>query len=127
LPKNASIHWVNTKSQYKPFVIVRPQDNPVWDIYAGEPRRDVSMFPWWNHWPTAQKPSDGRYAVDSDLASHSFLSHCRWGPCAQTEDSMTKIMLDGLTDKSAAELVPMAKSWSTPLLSSVTGVMPMSR
>jgi predicted nucleic acid-binding Zn-ribbon protein len=114
LPKNANIHWVNTKSEYKPFVAVSPDSDPVWDIYAHELRRDISMFPWWNHWPTAQKPSDGRYAWDSDLASHSSLSHCHWKPYSQTEDSMTKIMLNGLTAKSAARLVPLAKSWSRP-------------
>jgi hypothetical protein len=113
-PKGANIHWVNTKSQYKPLVIVSPDSDPFFDIYAGELRRDVSMFPWWNHWPTAQKPSDGRYAMDSDLASHSSLSHCNWKPYSQTENSMTKIMLNGLTDKSAAALVPLAKSWSKP-------------
>ena len=114
LPKNANIHWVNTKSEYKPFVAVSPDSEPVWDIYAHELRRDVSMFPWWNHWPTAQKPSDGRYAWDSDLASHSSLSHCNWKAYSQTEESMTKIMLNGLTPKSAAQLVPLAKSWSKP-------------
>jgi hypothetical protein len=114
LPENANIHWVNTKSEYKPFVAVSPDSEPVWDIYAHELRREVSMFPWWNHWPTAQKPSDGRYAWDSDLASHSSLSHCNWKPYSQTEESMTKIMLNGLTAKRAARLVPLAKSWSRP-------------
>ena len=114
LPENANIHWVNTKSKYKPFVAVSPDSEPVWDIYAHELRRDVSMFPWWNHWPTAQKASDGRYAWDSDLASHSSLSHCRWKPYSQTEDSMTKIMLNGLTAKRAVRLVPLAKSWARP-------------
>jgi Skp family chaperone for outer membrane proteins len=93
-PKGANIHWVNTKSKYKPLVIVSPDSDPVFDIYAGELRREVSMFPWWNHWPTAQKPCDGRYAWDSDLASHSSLSHCNWKAYSQTEDSMTKIMLN---------------------------------
>jgi hypothetical protein len=113
-PKGANIHLVNTKSEYKPLVIVSPNSEPEFDIYAGELRREVSMFPWWNHWPTAQKPSDGRYAMDSDLASHSSLSHCNWKAYSQTENSMTKIMLNGLTTKSAAELVPLAKSWSRP-------------
>jgi hypothetical protein len=113
-PKGANIHLVNTKSKYRPLMIVSPDSDPVFDIYSGELRRDVSMFPWWNHWPTAQKPSDGRYAMDSDLASHSSLSHCNWKPHSQTENSMTKIMLNGLTVKAAAELVPLAKSWAKP-------------
>lgn len=120
-PENANIHWVNTKSKYKPLVIVSPDSDPAFDIYAGELRREVSMFPWWNHWPTAQKPCDGRYAWDSDLASHSSLSHCYWKPYSETEDSMTKIMLNGLTEKKAAELVPLAKSWARPAKLKIKG------
>jgi hypothetical protein len=120
-PEGANIHWVNTKSKYKPIVIVSPDSEPEFDIYAGELRRDVSMFPWWNHWPTAQKPCDGRYAMDSDLASHSSLSHCSWKAYAQTENSMTKIMINGLTDKSAKEQLPLAKSWATPAELKVKG------
>jgi len=75
LPSDATIQLVNTKSVYKPFVIVDPQTKPLWDIYRGELRRELSIFPWWNHWPTSQNPSDGRYAMDSDQASHSSLSH----------------------------------------------------
>jgi hypothetical protein len=120
-PEGANIHWVNTKSKYKPIVIVSPDSEPEFDIYAGELRRDVSMFPWWNHWPTAQKPCDGRYAMDSDLASHSSLSHCSWKAYAQTETSMTKIMINGLTDKSAKEQLPLAKSWATPAELKVKG------
>lgn len=71
LPANVSIQLVNTKSEYKPFLVVSPEANPLWDIYHGELRPQISMFPWWNHWPTAQKPSDGRYAMDSGQASHS--------------------------------------------------------
>jgi len=72
------------------------------------------MFPWWNHWPAAQKASDGRYAMDADYASHSSLSHAHWDAYEQTENSMTKVMLHGLTAATAAELVSLAKSWSQP-------------
>jgi len=113
-PKGANIHLVNTRSEYKPFAIMRPQSNPVIDIYSHEHRRDVSIFPWWNHWPTAQKPSDGRYAQDSDMASHCSLSHGNWDAYSVTNNSMTKILLNGLTKKTAGELVPLAGSWSYP-------------
>jgi len=113
-PAEANIHLVNTKSQWKPFVIVTPESNLKWDVYNHELRRDVSMFPWWNHWPTAQKPSDGRYAMEADQASHSSLSHCNWDAHSQTDESLTKIMLNGLTQQSAAQLTTLAKSWSYP-------------
>lgn len=114
VPPDANIHLVNTKSELKPFAIMSPESNPKWDIYDHELRRDVSMFPWWNHWPTAQKPSDGRYAMDSDHASHSSVSHGHWDAYTQTDESMTKIMLNGLTNQSTEQLVILAKSWSYP-------------
>ncbi len=114
LPTGATIHLVNTKSALKPFTIISPTANPVWDIYHGELRPTVSMFPWWNHWPAAQKASDGRYAMDADYASHSSLSHAHWDAYRQTENSMTKVMLHGLTGGTAADLVSLAKSWSQP-------------
>ncbi len=114
LPAGASIHLVNTKSALKPFTIISPAARPVWDIYHGELRREVSMFPWWNHWPAAQKASDGRYAMDADYASHSSLSHAHWDAYRQTGNSMTKVMLHGLTAGSAVDLVSLAKSWSQP-------------
>ncbi len=113
-PENANIQTVNTRSTYHPFSAIRPQDDPAIDIYAGEIRRDVCVFPWWNHWPVAPRPTDGRYAMHADRASHASLSHWNWGPYETTDNSMTKIMLNGLTTKSVGELVPLVKSWSNP-------------
>jgi len=118
---NANIQTVNTRSEYHPFSAVRPQDKPVMDIYAGEIRRDVCVFPWWNHWPVAPRPTDGRYAMFDDRASHASLSHWNWGPYETTDASMTKIMLNGLTDKAVEELVPLTKSWANPPELSVVG------
>jgi concanavalin A-like lectin/glucanase superfamily protein len=113
-PPHASIQIVNTKSEYRPFIAVPSKSKPTFDIYDGELRRDVSMFPWWNHWPTAFDPCDGRYAMDADRASHSSLTHCYWNAHEQTENSMTKIMLNGLTHKSAEDVVRLTKSWDSP-------------
>lgn len=113
-PENANIQVINTQSKYRPFSVVRPEDKPKIDVYSGEIRRDVSVFPWWNHWPVAPKPTDGRYAMDSDRASHSSLSHWNWGAYEETLNSMTKLMLVGMTDKKVEELVPLAKSWTNP-------------
>lgn len=68
-----------------------------------------------------QIKSSGISAVAPDRASHSSLSHLFWDAYAQTNDSMTKIMLDGLTTKPAAELVPLAKSWLAPPKLTLTG------
>lgn len=114
LPLAANIHWVNTKSNFKPFMAVSPDANAIFDIYNGQLRRDVSMFPWWNHWPAAQKASDGRYAMDADYAAHSSLSHVTWNPYKLTKNAHTKIMLHGLTSGKAEDLIHVTKSWSKP-------------
>ncbi len=109
----ANIQLINTRSSFKPFTIINPDDEPEWDFYSGEFRRDISMFPWWNHWPTATKPSDGRYAMDSDRASHSSLTHAwEWKAYKKTEYSETRLMLVGLTKEKASGLVPLTQSWS---------------
>jgi hypothetical protein len=113
-PKNPCLQLVNMKSDYKPFSILRPQDKPSIDVYSGEIRRDVSVFPWWNHWPVAQKPTDGRYAMFADRPSHSSLSHWFWDAYKVTERSMTKLMLTGFTNKTAEDLLPIAKAWAYP-------------
>jgi len=112
--ENPNIHLINTKSQYKPFVIVRLEDEPHFGRYGGEIRPDVSIFPWWNHWPTAQNPSDGRYAMAADRAAHSSLTHIEWKEYSKTENTMTKIMLNGMTKKEAGELATLGKSWTNP-------------
>lgn len=113
-PLSPVIQTVNTKSKYNPFSILRPQDDPKIDVYAGEIRREVSVFPWWNHWPVAPRPTDGRHAHFADRASHASLSHWTWEAYEATDRSMTKVMLNGLTDKKAIDLLPLAQSWSNP-------------
>jgi hypothetical protein len=107
-PENPNIQLVNMKSNWKPFQIVSPVNSSM-KAYTGEVT--YSMFEWWNHWPVAQVRSSGISAVAPDRPSHSSLSHIFWEPYAKTENTMTKILLHGLTTKSAAELVPLAKSW----------------
>ncbi len=112
-PEGANIQLVNTRSALKPFTVINPDDDPKWDFYNDLSRRHVSMFPWWNHWPTAFKPSDGRYAMDSDRASHSSLTHARnWKAYKRTEFSETRLMLVGLTDGKACDLAYLTRSWS---------------
>lgn len=113
-PPNPVAQTINTKSEFKPFSILRPQDDPKIDVYAGEVRRDVSVFPWWNHWPVAPRPTDGRYAQFADRASHASLSHWHWEAYESTDRSMTKLMLNGLTNKPVKELLPLLKSWAYP-------------
>jgi len=113
-PAQACIQVFNTKSTLRPFAAARPVDQPAFDIYAGEIRREVSIYPWWNHWPTAFHPSDGRWAVAADRASHSSLTHISWKAYAQGDNWMTKIMLTGLTDQAPEATVTLVRSWAQP-------------
>lgn len=117
-PENPNIQVVNLKSNWKPFQIVSPVNSSM-DRYFGE--LTYSMFEWWNHWPVAQVKSSGISAVAPDRPSHSSLSHIYWDPYSQTENTVTKILLHGLTTKSAAELVPLAKSWLSPPSAELSG------
>lgn len=111
----ANIQLINTRSNLKPFTIINPDDQPKWDFFSGFFRRDYSIFPWWNHWPTSFKPSDGRYSMDKDRASHTSLTHVReWKSYKKTEYSETRLMLVGLTEEKVSDLVPLASSWSHP-------------
>ena len=56
-----------------------------------------------------------------DRASHASLSHWFWDAYETTDASMTKIMLNGLTDKTVEELVPLTKSWANPPKLTVMG------
>src|SRR5438445_284437 len=89
---------------------------------AGMVMVTYSMFEWWNHWPVAQVRSSGISAVAPDRPSHSSLSHIIWDPYTKTDNTMTKILLHGLTTKSAAQLVPLAKSWLSAPSIEVSGV-----
>lgn len=107
-PDHPNIQVVNMRSNWKPFQIVSPVNSSV-RAYTGEVT--YSMFEWWNHWPVAQVRSSGISAIAPDRPSHSSLSHIIWDPYAKTDNTMTKILLHGLTTRSATELIPLAKSW----------------
>jgi len=111
-PSDPNIQLVNLKAKWKPFQVVSPDHSRITPYSSRE--KTFSVFPWWNHWPVAQIPSSGRSAVAPDRASHSSLSHIHWTAFAKHGDTETKILMDGLTTKSAADLVPLARSWISP-------------
>jgi hypothetical protein len=85
--------------------------------YLGHGRN--SKFNWWDHWPVSQFASAGRGATSAERPSHSSLSHiglpdtatAEWEPYEQEDNKVVKIMLNGLTDKAAEDLLPLARSW----------------
>ena len=114
-PDNSNIQMVNLKSSFKPFIIFEPF--PKIKPFKGSIRPEYSHFPWWNHWPVAQLPNDGRMAAAPDRPSHSSLSQ-------SIEDSQvihklegqsySVVTLVGMTDKPISNLVPLACSWNNP-------------
>ncbi len=117
-PPDPNIQLVNLKSQWKPFQIVSP-DGARANIYNGE--NTYFNFECWNHWPVAQIASSGRPCIADDRASHTSLSHLLWKAYAKGGDTETKILMNGLTTKPAAELIPLAKSWLSPPRMQVEG------
>ncbi|MCD6331859.1 MAG: LamG domain-containing protein, partial [Bacteroidales bacterium] len=119
--KDRLIMMICYTGKYDPFTIHHFTDG---DIYRGE-RSWYSVFPSWNHWPTAQANSSGRNASFTDRASHSSISHLYWplyknvgGKAAYKE----KILMEGMTDQPAASLTSLARSWlKAPSVENVSG------
>lgn len=126
-PDKANIHVVNLKSEYKPFYIVSPEpfesvegkyDSPFFRYYSASmgnyyrPDSVPSIYGWWNHWPVAQVPGDGRWVVTNDRASHfNLTTFTQWKNYSMDDRTKTRIMLHGMTNLDPTELVPLANSW----------------
>jgi hypothetical protein len=110
-PANANIQIVHLKSKENPFEVVWPKGNSM-STYSDT--KSYSMFEWWDHWPVAQISNSFRLAVTPDRPSHASLSHIYWDPIDRTEDTMTKLLLCGLTSPDAPGVVTLAKSWLSP-------------
>ncbi|HVT86826.1 MAG TPA: LamG domain-containing protein [Chitinophagaceae bacterium] len=137
-PKGANMSYVNLKSKFRPFFIVAPGpvatvegkwDSPFFRTYSAKlaigNRQDPvpSVYGWWNHWPVAPIPGDGRWVSTPDRPSHFTLTTFdQWNDYEYTKSTRTRIMLQGMTDKEAAALVPLAKSWlQAPAMKIISG------
>jgi hypothetical protein len=129
-PDKANIHVVNFKSEYKPFYIISPEpfesvegkfDSPFFRSYSAEngknyrPDSVPSVYGWWNHWPVAQVPGDGRWVVNNDRASHfNLTTFTQWKDYYMDDHVKSRIMLHGMTRENPEDLVPLANSWLYP-------------
>lgn len=105
--RGKNIHLVNYKARYDPFTIGTFAGG---DVYGGEVT-PYAVFPTWNHWPVAQMPSDGRYASFPDRTAHSSLTHVPPTVYREEDSFQERLLMEGMTDKGALELVPLARSW----------------
>jgi hypothetical protein len=114
-PENPNIQITNLKSRFRPFIIFEP--GPAIRPFRSAIRPEMSHFPWWNHWPVAQLPNDGRRAMGPDRPSHSSLSQSieESGVIHRAPDgTYSAVTLIGMTDRPIADLVPLARSWNNP-------------
>jgi len=115
--KNKPIQIINYTGEYDPVTIV--QENNGYNVYNGE-LTDYAVFCTWNHWPVAQQPSDGRYALFPDRTAHSSLTHTYYPvfEAVSKEESETpyqkKMMMQGMLNMKPPELAVLAKSWINP-------------
>ena len=136
-PGGANISVARLKSKYRPFIIVSPRpvktvegtwDSPFFRTYAAKMAKGLrqdpvpSVYGWWDHWPVAQVPGDGRWVITPDRPSHFTLTtFVQWEDYRYTPRTRTRIMLQGVTDKKADQLVPLAKSWLQAPVMQITG------
>jgi hypothetical protein len=113
-----SILKYNIKAKSRPFMIVHPAMARV--CLEGNGMPWPHCFYWWNHWPVALIPSDGRqtYVVDGRPSSTCVTgdSYTTSHPLNQrTANSLRQYWLVGMTmEKNAGELAPLARSWCNP-------------
>ncbi len=102
----ANIQMTNLRSKYRPFIIFEPGASI--DPWVGK------KFTFWNHWPVAQIPSDGRVAPAPDRPSHTSFSCGAPVVHDGVGNSHEAVMLYGLRNEPIEELVPLARSWNKP-------------
>jgi hypothetical protein len=112
--QDAVLHIVNLKADYDPYTIQRITGG---DIYSARGGTGYSAFPAWNHWPVGQFLSDGRHAIFPDRTAHSSLTHIFWDasvPFGTQGRFEEKLLLEGMSNRPAKELLPLALSWLQP-------------
>jgi hypothetical protein len=114
---------LNFTGEYKPFSI---QNFTGGGPYGGEITW-YSVFPSWNHWPTAQINSSGRNASFTDRAAHTSITGGRQWPL-YTEFTggkapyYEKTLMEGMSNQSASSLGAIARSWlKAPSLGDILG------
>jgi hypothetical protein len=119
--RGAMIQKIYLTGKYDPFTVQKFDSG---DVYTGE-RTWYSVFPVWNHWPTAQVNSSGRNASFPDRASHSSISHLFWSANLKERGKISfdeKILMEGMTDQPATSLTGLARSWlKAPGVNNISG------
>ena len=117
---NIQINYLD--SRFNPFLVLDDREGkndrggtgPAIMRASGDDWSEHSRFPWRNHWPVTQVPVFGRFAQAADRPAHTWTATQYSAAYESTANSMTKIMLCGMTDRPIEELLPLARSWLRP-------------
>ena len=106
--KDATIEWLNSKSEYKVYAIYQGGEITTWGEFEQSQYTDDPFAGPWNHWPVSLLPSDGRFAVAHDRVTHFALG-------ANDQAPMHGSMVHyGFTKNKIDSLIPLAKYWQNP-------------
>jgi hypothetical protein len=106
--KDATIELLNSKSNYKIFVIFQGGNITPWGAVEQSKYTDDPFAGPWNHWPMHFVPSDGRFAVDHDRVTHFALGANDYAP------QYGSLVHYGFTDQSIEAVLPYARYWQNP-------------
>jgi hypothetical protein len=106
--KDATIEWLNSKSQYKVFTIFQGPGISTWGDFEQSKYTDDPFAGPWNHWPISLVPSDGRYAIAQDRVTHFALGA---NDNASEHGSMVHY---GFTKNDINTVIPAARYWQNP-------------
>jgi hypothetical protein len=106
--KDATIEWLNSKSEYKVFAIYQGGEITTWGEFEQSRYTDDPFAGPWNHWPVSLVPSDGRFAVAHDRVTHFALGA---NDPAPIHGAMVHY---GFTNNKIDALIPLARYWQNP-------------
>ena len=106
--KDATIEWLNSKSEYKIFAIFQGPGISTWGDFEQSKYTDDPFAGPWNHWPVSLVPSDGRYAVAQDRVTHFALGANDRAP------DYGSMVLYGFTKNKINAVIPTARYWQNP-------------
>ena len=139
MPEKPCIKIINLKAKYKPYSIFEP-NNVVMNLFGefwGRKHAPDTNFQCWGHWPVSSEQdmlnflevfkdvylknipsSEGGAKLSEylsyDRPTHTSVAYTFWDPYEKTDNSFTKIFLNGLSNRPTKEIVSLAKSWINP-------------
>jgi hypothetical protein len=115
--EDATIEWLNSKSEYKVFTVFQGGRITTWGSFEQSAYTEDPFAGPWNHWPVSLVPSDGRFAVAHDRVTHFALG-------ANDEAPAFGAMVQyGFTRQGIETVIPLARYWQEPpAVSAVEGM-----